>query len=80
VIVVAVASTGIATVATFVCSNAMLAPTIWTVLFMTLGFTGLAMARDLSARGDPRGRARLAMAGVAFAAGAAVFPFYPAFG
>lgn len=76
----AVVSTGVATVATFARSSGMLAPTSGTFLFMVLGFTGLSISRGQAAQGDPRGRVRLAMAGVAFAAAAATFLFFPAVG
>ena len=77
--VAASAATGIPTVATFVRSDELLAPTAGTFLFMTVGFTGPAISRDLPARDDPRGRSRLLTAGVAFAAAAALFLFCPAF-
>jgi len=77
--VAALASTGIATVATFVRSDELLAPTGWDLSLHDQGFTGLAISRDLPARDDPRGGSRLVAAGVAFAAAAALFLFCPAF-
>jgi hypothetical protein len=76
-IAAAFASTGIATVATFIRWGGALVPTIGTFIFTALGFSGLAIWRELSNQRNPRAQARLFMACVALAVAAAIFLFYP---
>jgi hypothetical protein len=76
-IAAALVSIGIATVATLIRSGGALAPTMGTFIFMTLGFSGLAIWRELSYHRNPQAQTRLFMACVAFALAAAIFLLYP---
>jgi hypothetical protein len=71
-VIAAVMSTGVAAIATYARSGGLPTPTVGTLLFMTLGFTGIGIARSLGP-GDPRAPTRTVMAGGAFVGAAALF-------
>ena len=76
-IAAALVSIGIATAATLIRSGGALVPTIGTFIFMALGFSSLAIWRELSDEPNANAQTRLWMAGVAFALAAAIFLLYP---
>jgi hypothetical protein len=78
-IAAAFVSIGIATVGTLIRSGGALVPTIGTFIFMALGFSSLAIWRELPYPRSPQAQTRLFMACVAFALAAAIFLLYPTF-
>jgi hypothetical protein len=76
-IAAAFVSIGIATVATLIRSGGALVPTIGTFILMALGFSSLAIWRELSYQHHPQAQTRLFVAYVTFCLAAGIFLISP---